>query len=757
MASAPHQPPAGEPASSGGSANLPDQVTGLVERVTFHSPESGFAVLQVQEKGRRDLTTVVGTVPEVRPGEWVDARGWWVVDRVHGRQLKAQALTASPPNTPEGMARYLASGLVKGVGPKTAERLVEKFGVGVFDVIEHHPKRLSEVPGIGKGRQVKITAAWNDQRAVREIMVFLHSHGVSTGRAFRIHKAYGANSIQKVKEDPYRLARDIWGIGFKSADQIAASLGIPRHSDLRARAGVEHALSELTDEGHCAFPRGGLVDRAAGMLGIPRDIIEAAVAHGVENGRLVEGGPDAAGEPLVYLVALDMAERRLAANLVALAAGKHPCPPVDVAKAIAWVEGKAAATGKPGITLAAAQRAAVEQAVVSKVMVITGGPGVGKTTLVNSVVQIFKAKGLKVVLCAPTGRAAKRLTETTGQPATTIHRLLAFDPTTADFKHDQDNPLEGDVFVVDETSMVDLTLAHKTVRAIPPAAALVLVGDVDQLPPVGPGSVLRDVIDSGAVPVCRLTEVFRQAAESAIIANAHRVNKGLMPVFPGKLAEGEKPADFYFVEAEEPDAGVDAILRLVRDSIPRRFGLHPLDDVQVLSPMQRGFLGARNLNLALQAALNPTGPSVERYGWTFRVGDKVMQTVNDYDKDVFNGDIGRVAAIDTDEQELAVTFDGRDVIYDLKELDELSLSYAATVHKSQGSEYPAVVVPIHTQHYTLLQRNLLYTAMTRGKKLVVLVGTKKAVALAVKRGEEGRRVTTLARRLRDAAGLPDTL
>ena len=762
MASAPQQPREPSARASGNSTNPPqaaagdvDQVVGLVERVTYHNAESGFAVLQVEVAGKRDLTTVIGTVPEVRVGEWVDARGRWVVDRVHGKQLKAEALTLAPPNTPEGMARYLASGLVKGVGPKTAERLVEKFGVGVFDVIEHHPERLADVPGIGKSRRVKITAAWNEQRGVREIMVFLHSHGVSTGRAFRIHKAYGEASIAKVKEDPYRLARDIWGIGFKSADQIAASLGIARHSDLRARAGVEHALSELTDEGHCAFPRGGLVDRAAGMLGIPRDIIENAVAHGVENGRLVEGGPDAAGEPLVYLVAMDSAERRLAANLVALSTGKHPCPPIDVAKAIAWVEGKA------NISLAVAQKAAVEQAVQSKVMVITGGPGVGKTTLVNSVVQIFKAKGLKVVLCAPTGRAAKRMTETTGQPATTIHRLLAFDPANGDFKHDQDNPLEGDVFVVDETSMVDLVLAHKTIRAIPPAAALVLVGDIDQLPPVGPGSVLRDVIDSGAVPVCRLTEVFRQAAESAIIANAHRVNQGLMPVFPGKLAEGEKPADFYFVEAEEPEAGVDAILKLVRESIPRRFGLRPLDDVQVLSPMQRGILGARNLNLALQAALNPAGvggaatPSVERYGWTFRVGDKVMQTVNDYDKDVFNGDIGRVAAIDTDEQEVAVTFDGRDVIYDLKELDELTLSYAATVHKSQGSEYPAVVVPIHTQHYTLLQRNLLYTAMTRGKKLVVLVGTKKAIALAVKRGEEGRRVTTLASRLRDAAGLPD--
>ncbi|MDB5297469.1 MAG: ATP-dependent RecD-like helicase, partial [Phycisphaerales bacterium] len=579
------------------------------------------------------------------------------------------------------------------------------------------------------------------QRGEREIMVFLHGHGVTTSRAFRIYKAYGEASIAKVTEDPYRLARDIWGIGFKSADQIAASLGIGRHSELRARAGVEHALAELTEEGHCAFPRPGLIDRAAGMLGIPPGIIEAAVDHGLEGGRLVEN-VDADGQVLVYLVALDSAERRLAANLLALATGPHPCPPVDVPKAVEWVEARA------GFTLAAGQRDAIGQAVKSKVMVITGGPGVGKTTLVNSVVQIFKAKGLKVVLCAPTGRAAKRLTETTGMPATTIHRLLEFDPKTADFKRNGENPLEGDVFVVDETSMVDLPLAHKVVRAVPPAAALVLVGDVDQLPPVGPGCVLRDVIESGAVPVCRLTEVFRQAAQSQIIAGAHRVNQGLMPVFPGKLGEGETPADFYFVEAEDPEAAVAAVLHLVQKAIPRRFGLRPLDDVQVLSPMQRGVLGARNLNLALQATLNPTGTSVERHGWTFRVGDKVMQTVNDYDKDVFNGDIGRVAEIDATEQELAVTFDGRDVIYDFNELDELSLSYAATVHKSQGSEYPAVVVPVHTQHYTMLQRNLLYTAMTRGKKLVVLVGTKKAIALAVKRTEGTERVTTLRERLR---------
>ena len=726
-----------------------EQLAGPVERVTFHNAETGFCVLQVQANGQRDLVTVVGTIPEIHAGEWLDARGRWGMDPTYGRQFRAEVLKTARPETAEGMEKYLASGLVKGVGPTLAKRLVAKFGTAVFEAIERTPKQLLRVDGIGKTRQERIVAAWQEQRAVREIMLFLHSHGVGTARAFRIYKTYGEEAIAQVRSDPYRLARDIRGIGFKTADQIAASLGIPKDSDLRARAGVEHVLHELTTEGHCAFPREGLIERAERMLEVNQTVIESAVAHGVESGRLTEGeGP--AGERLVYLAGLDQAERRLAEALSTLAQGAHPCPPIDVEKAIEWVEQKAG-----GLELAPAQREAIRLAVKSKVLVITGGPGVGKTTLVNGIVQIFRAKSLNVVLCAPTGRAAKRLSEATGADASTIHRLLEFDARTGDFKHHQHNPLEGDVFVVDETSMVDLLLAHKLVRAIPPAAALVLVGDVDQLPPVGPGMVLRDVIESGAVPVCRLTEVFRQAAQSAIITNAHRVNRGLMPVFPGKLAEGERPADFYFVEADEPEAAAEAVLHLVQKAIPRRFGLHPLDDVQVLSPMQRGKLGARSLNLALQAALNPSGPSVERFGWTFRVGDKVMQTANDYDKDVFNGDIGRITAIDPVEQELTVRFDQREVPYDLKELDELTLSYATTVHKSQGSEYPAVVIPVHTQHFPMLQRNLIYTAMTRGKRLVVLVGTPKALGLAVRRMDVVRRVTTLKERLGRNEGTRD--
>jgi len=577
-------------------------------------------------------------------------------------------------------------------------------------------------------------------------MVFLHSHGVGTSRAFRIYKTYGDTAIEKVQENPYRLAHDIWGIGFNTADQIAEKLGIDKKSDMRARAGVEYVLQTLTEKGHCAFPRDGLAKKAAKVLGIQEPLIEAALDGEIREQRLVQRTRDD-GTCLIYLASLDTSERGLAKNLVDLLNGAHPCPQVDMPKAIEWVEKRL------GLVLASAQREALELAVASKVVVITGGPGVGKTTLVNAIVKVFRAKRLRVVLCAPTGRAAKRMAETSGMSAKTIHRLLEFEPSTARFKHDADNPLNGDVFVVDETSMIDLVLAHHLVRAIPRHASLILVGDVDQLPSVGPGSVLRDTIDSGVLSVCRLTEVFRQAARSAIVTNSHRVNQGYMPTWPRSGASGL--SDFYFVEAEAPEAGVELILRLVRENISKRFNLDAVDDIQVLTPMQRGEMGARNLNQVLQEALNPSGESVQRYGWTFRMGDKVMQTVNDYEKDVFNGDIGRVAGIDHEKQVLAINFDGRSVEYDFGELDEIMLSYAVTIHKSQGSEYPCVVIPIHTQHYMLLQRNLLYTAITRGRKLVVLVGMRKAVAMAVKRVEARGRITTLKERLKAAAVVDD--
>lgn len=735
---------------TGKSENKPhgatEQLSGLIERVTFHSDESGFCVLRVKAKGHRDQQTVIGTLPQVRAGEWFEAEGRWTVDRDHGQQFKAEVLRTTAPATTDGIEKYLASGLIKGIGPAFAKRLVSRFGPRVLDVIENTPKRLFEVQGIGEARHSRIVAAWSEQKVIREIMVFLHSHGVSTSRAFRIYKTYGIDAIEKVREDPYRLARDISGIGFKTADKIAESLGIDKQSLLRAQAGIEYVLGELTGEGHCGCPRQELIDAAAEVLEIPAPIVESALKQILQQERVVLRHSDS-GTVLVFLALLDAAEQKLAANLSELCQGPHPCSDIKVDKAIEWVEQKV------GLEFAAQQREAIQLACQSKVLVITGGPGVGKTTVVNSIVKIMQAKRLRVMLAAPTGRAAKRMSEATGTEARTIHRLLEYDPATAGFKHGTNRPLEGDIFIIDETSMLDVMLAHQLVRAIPQQAALILIGDVDQLPSVGPGCVLRDIIESQVLPVCRLTQVFRQAAQSAIVTNAHKINQGEMPVFPKGKAEQPDASDCYFIEADDPDKAVALAIQLAAEAIPKRFGLDRINDIQVLTPMQKGSLGCRNLNLALQAALNPKGPSIERYGWTFRAGDKVMQTINNYDKDVFNGDIGRIVRLDDIEQELTIRFDGRDVTYDFNELDELMLSYAVTVHKSQGSEYPAVIIPIHTQHYVLLQRNLLYTAITRGRKLVVLVGTRKAIGIAVKQVDSRQRVTLLKERLRHSVRL----
>ncbi len=723
------------------TAPAEDRLNGVVERVTFHSEETGFAVLRLKVRGHRDLVAVTGKTPGVSVGEWVDAQGKWVSDPKHGPQFQADDIRTTAPDTLEGIQKYLGSGMIKGIGPVYAAKLVEKFGKDIFDVIDKQSALLERIDGIGPQRRKQIKEAWAEQRMVREIMAFLFSHGVATARAFRIYKTYGEQAIATVQANPYCLAQDIRGIGFKTADEIAMRMGVKRDSDLRARAGVSYVLQELTSAGHCAFPLEGLVEKATGILEIPSPVVDAAVAYEVEGKRLIRH-PAPTGEPLIYLTALDRAERELSEDLVALSHGAHPSPGIDAGKAIPWVEARI------GLQLAASQKEAVAGALGAKVMVITGGPGVGKTTLVNVILKILLAKKLKAILCAPTGRAAKRLSETSGLTARTIHRLLVFDPKTGKFKHNRNHPLGGDVFVVDETSMIDLPLAHQLVQAIPRHAALILVGDVDQLPSVGPGSVLGDTIDSGVVQVCRLDHVFRQAAASDIVANAHRVNQGQLPEFPESK---DQKSDCYFVYAEEASQAADQIVRLIKEAIPRRFRLNPMDDVQVLSPMQRGELGARNLNVRLQQALNPSGTSIERFGVTFREGDKVMQIQNDYDKDVFNGDIGRIYRIDPEERELIVRFEGRPVYYDFQELDELVLAYATTIHKSQGSEYPCVIVPVHTQHYIMLQRNLLYTAMTRGRKLVLLVGTKKALGMCVNRVDTRHRITTLKARLQDAA------
>jgi exodeoxyribonuclease V alpha subunit len=707
-------------------------LAGLVERITFHNAENGFCVLRIKARGHRDLATVVGHAASISAGEWVTASGEWVNDRTHGQQFRAHFLRASEPSSLEGIEKYLGSGMIRGIGPVYARKLVRVFGDKVFDVIENEPARLREVGGIGPVRADRITSAWAEQKIVREIMVFLHSHGVGTARAVRIFKTYGADAVQVMSDNPYRLARDIRGIGFKTADTIAMKLGIEKTAMIRVRAGISYALTEAMDEGHCGLPRDELVPLAENLLEVPTDLVRTALDLELAEKTVVA---DRVGDTdCIFLAGLYRAEAGIAELLQGLLRGPRPWPELDAGRAISWIE------QRTRLTLADSQRTAVRTALSSKVMVITGGPGVGKTTIVNSILRILHVKSVKIALCAPTGRAAKRMSDVTGMEAKTIHRMLEVDPRTGGFKRDAANPLDCELLVIDETSMVDVPLMHALLKALPESAALLVVGDIDQLPSVGPGQVLADMIESGAIPVVRLTEVFRQAAQSQIIINAHRINAGAIP----NLRRPEGESDFYFVPADDPETAVSRILELVRSRIPQRFGLDPIRDIQILCPMNRGGVGARSLNIELQAALNPAGErKVERFGWTFAPADKVMQIENDYDKEVYNGDIGYVVAVDPEVGELIATFDGRDVTYGFGELDTLVPAYATTIHKSQGSEYPAVVIPLMTQHYTMLQRNLLYTGVTRGKQLVVLVGQRKAVAIAAKRVAGRRRWSKL--------------
>src|SRR5450631_3476051 len=719
-----------------------EEIAGLVERVTYFNEESGFAVLRVKVRGRRDQVTVLGPVPAISAGEWLTGKGWWVRDKEHGLQFKAQFLKATPPTTSEGVERYLGGGFVKGVGPVLAKKLVAHFGAGVLTVIGDNPADLESVDGIGPKRRERIANAWQEGMQIREIMLFLHSHGVSTGRAVRIFKTYGNLAIQTVQENPYTLAKEIHGIGFATADQIAQSVGVPKDSQNRARAGIAHVLLGATSEGHCALPLEKLKAAAVKLLEVPVETIEQALSQMLTNGFLLLEEID--GEPLIFLPHLRKAEDGIATKVKRLATAGVTYPKIDFDKAVAWCEVK---TGK---TLAPSQREALMTVLTSRVAIITGGPGVGKTTLVDSILLILRAKKVKCLLCAPTGRAAKRLTETTGLEAKTIHRLLEVDPATGRFSRNEDNPLECDLLIVDETSMVDVLLMHALLRALPNSAALILVGDVDQLPSVGPGNTLRDLIESGLVPVVRLTEVFRQAAASRIITSAHLIRQGKMP----ELGTAASDSDFHFVERETPEDIAATLVRLVKDRIPKGHGLDPIRDIQVLCPMNRGSIGVRELNTVLQQALNPprqTEAAAERFGWRFQVRDKVIQTENNYKKEVFNGDIGVIEKIDTIEQEVFIRYDDRLVVYDYGELDEISLAYAVTIHKSQGSEFPAVVIPVAMQHYMLLQRNLIYTGITRAKRLLVVVGQKKALGLAVRNDQARKRYSGLLSSLRQSS------
>jgi exodeoxyribonuclease V alpha subunit len=714
-----------------------ETLQGTIERVTFYNPDTGHSVLRVHARGKRGVVTLVGKALGVTAGELVQAAGSWVFDPQYGEQFRAEEITLLPPSSAEGIEKYLASGLVKGIGPKYARKIVEVFRERTLQVIDESPSFLKEVKGIGPQRIAKIRESWREQKAVRDIMVFLQGHGIGTQKAVRIYKTYGDRAVEVVKEDPYRLAADVWGVGFHTADQLGQRMGIELSSPRRAKAALRHTLKVASQEfGHVCMPEGAAVAMALEKVeGLPEPVVREAIEVLRKEGELVRepGNP-----PYLYLKPLFLAEIGIARAVQRLRQGGHPLPDIELGPALARIE------ERMGLQFAPQQRQAVAAAAQEKVLVITGGPGVGKTTIVRGILELFASRRLRVGLCAPTGRAARRLSETCGREARTIHRLLEFDAALGGFKRTAANPLELDLLVIDECSMVDVSLMNSALRAVPKHACVVLVGDVDQLPSVGPGRVLADLIASNEVPVARLTEVFRQARESWIVRAAHAIREGEIPS-SAPVGEG----DFYFVEADTPAAIRSRLLTMVRERIPAKFGLDPVREIQVLTPMNRGELGTEALNKALQDALNPGngGASVRRFEMEFRVGDKVMQTQNNYSREVFNGDLGRVASINEAERELVVDFDGRQAVYDFGELDELMPAYAVTTHRAQGSEYPAVVIPLHTQHFKLLQRNLLYTAVTRGKRLVVVVGSRQALEMAVGNQDTRHRFSLLARRI----------
>ena len=717
-----------------------ETLSGVIERVTFHNPDNGFTVLRVQVRGVNLPVTVVGNVMMVTAGEHLTAQGRWTMDREHGRQFRAESLETTHPATAEGIERYLASGAIRSVGPKLAARIVALYKERALDIIENYPEMLLHLKGIGAEKLKKIRESWREQKHIRQIMLFLHQHGIGSARANRIYRTYGEQAVEIIKANPYQLADDIRGIGFQSADELAKRLGLDANSIHRARAAVRYVLQEMTfKQGHTGYPKQQAIAQAEQLVSIDRSILETAIADEIVRDRLVRERHE--HEDWLFLARLHRAEVKLAEAVDRmLSEPGHLLRGIDVEQAISWVQEKL------NIELAAGQQEALRAVCRDRLVIITGGPGVGKTTLVKSVVEVFEAHKLRCVFAAPTGRAAKRLTETTGRPAKTIHRLLEFDPVIGGFKRNASHPLSGDVFVLDECSMVDVLLAQQFFEALPLKASVILVGDVDQLPSVGPGRVLADLIRSRRVAVARLTEIFRQAQSSRIVAAAHAINEGRLPDLESPSAQ---LTDFYFTECDTPEAIERMIVRLVQERIPQRFGLDPLADVQVLSPMNGSSLGARNLNHILQNALNPKAgqKEISRFGITFRVGDRVIQTENNYQREVFNGDLGTIERIDAIEQELSVRFENRTITYDFNSLDELALAYVLTIHKSQGSEYPCVIIPLHTQHILMLRRNLLYTAITRGKQLVILVGPRRALEIAIGRAETQNRYTGLCDRL----------
>ena len=699
----------------------------VVERITYQNPENGYSVLKVKVKGYNDLVTLVGNLLEVPVGSVLLCRGEWKVDKRYGSQFVAATWEETMPATVYGIEKYLGSGLVKGIGPRFARAIVQRFGTETIDIIETEIERLYEVPNIGRKRVAKIRESWEKQKDIKNVMLFLQGYGVSTAYAAKIYREYGKESIDKVRENPYRLADDIWGIGFKTADGIAAKMGYEKEDPRRCRSGILYTLGQLSDEGHVYAGEEQLVKTAGQLLEAGETAIRDTLAGMLQAEDLI------LDKEAIYLPPFYHAECGTSRRLRDLAESTGR-------SLFDGLFDPSSLTAETGIEYDEVQLAAIRQAVTSKVMVLTGGPGTGKTTTTQGIIAALKKAGLRVLLAAPTGRAAKRMSEATGMEAKTIHRLLEYNPQDG-YKRNDENPLEGDALIVDECSMIDILLMNNLLKAVPVGMRLVFVGDIDQLPSVGAGNVLRDIIDSQRIPVVRLVCIFRQAQKSRIVMNAHAINQGRFP----DTSNG-RDTDFFFMREDDPERAAETIVRLVKERLPRAYRESP-DRIQVLTPMQRGVVGAANLNLLLQQALNPSGPSLGRGGYTYRQGDRVMQQRNNYDKDVFNGDLGYIREVDTEERTLKVDFDGKWVEYDVTELDELTLAYATTIHKAQGSEYPIVVMPVLMTHFVMLQRNLIYTGITRAKKICVLIGAMKALAYAVRNVSVLKRNTSLRERL----------
>ncbi|MEM1122760.1 MAG: ATP-dependent RecD-like DNA helicase [Bacteroidota bacterium] len=711
-----------------------DEIHGHIERITFQNADNGYTVARLKEKGKKDLTTVVGTLTSVQVGETVRCKGFWKNDINYGFQFQVKEYEVERPSSEQGIKKYLSSGLIKGIGPAFAERIVEYYKLDTLNVIDANPDDLLEIAGIGAKRVEKIRSCWAEQKAIREVMVFLQSFGVSPTYAKKVFKTYGEKSIETVQTNPYQLARDIWGIGFKTADQTARQMGIQATADIRIDSGVEYVLSELSNEGHTCYPIDQFLEKAQELLSVEAQLIDARLEAILADNRIVIEQLPVDQQPTmcIWLKLFYVCEKGIVKEWKRLQNGQSKLRTIDAEKAIIWAQEQL------NIQLADNQKVAVAQSLSEKIQIITGGPGTGKSTITQVILLITQKLTKKILLAAPTGRAAKRLSEITKMEASTIHLLLEFDFGINGFRKNQDNPLDCDLLIVDEASMIDTVLMYNLLKALPSHARLILVGDIDQLPSVGAGNVLQDLIASQKIPVTRLTEIFRQAANSKIITNAHRINAGQFPNI-----KTDPIADFFFIEKEDPQQITELIGALVKTRLPKKYRFDAFDDIQVLSPMNRGIIGTRNLNLLLQKTLNPSNEPLIKMGRTFHLHDKVMQLRNNYDKEVFNGDVGRIQKIDRIEQEIYVDFEGKIVSYDFSDIDQLMLAYAVSVHKYQGSECPCIIMPMHTTHYMMLFRNMLYTGMTRGKKLVIIVGTTKALSMAVRNNKVARRYSGL--------------